>query len=122
MLIDLLSELVSYKTVSKRDNDEKDEKRKCANFLASHLKDLGLEVQLADKTGPNNVTSYNVIASRKTSEEILTICSYCKKIRGPEGHYEEIEKYFHRLSKASISHGICPECYKREMERIKSYQ
>jgi len=41
---------------------------------------------------------------------ILPICATCKKIRNEKGEYEQIEKYVTEHSKASFSHGICPEC------------
>lgn len=72
-MLDLLSELVSFKTVSKSGYDEKEEKRKCAIFLANYFKDLGLDVHVSHKTNPNNdVTSYNVVAKRNVSEKAKT--------------------------------------------------
>jgi len=41
---------------------------------------------------------------------ILPICASCKKIRNEKGEYEQIEKFVAEHSKASFSHGICPEC------------
>ncbi|MHA2294457.1 MAG: M20/M25/M40 family metallo-hydrolase [Candidatus Hodarchaeales archaeon] len=73
-MLDLLSELVSFKTVSKAHEDEKEEKRKCAIYLASYLKDIGLDVQVSDKTNTyNDVTSYNIIASKNVSDKAITV-------------------------------------------------
>ncbi len=41
---------------------------------------------------------------------ILTICSFCKKIKNDEGDYESIEKYIHGHSDVKFSHGVCQEC------------
>ena len=40
---------------------------------------------------------------------ILIICSYCKVI------------YNIKSGGANASHGICPECFKREMEAIECH-
>jgi hypothetical protein len=44
-------------------------------------------------------------------EGLLPICSYCKKIRNDEGHWERIEQYIKSRSAAEFTHGICPECF-----------
>jgi CheY-like chemotaxis protein len=49
---------------------------------------------------------------------ILPICAYCKKIRNDEGYWNEVEIYIRQHSDAQFSHGICPDCYQREMESI----
>lgn len=50
--------------------------------------------------------------------KIYPICSYCKKIREETGNWVSVEKYVSDISGAIPSHGICPECYKKEMERL----
>jgi GAF domain-containing protein len=55
----------------------------------------------------------------KTLHSILPICSYCKKIRDDDGSWQQIEKYIRDHSDASFSHGICPDCYKKEMEELR---
>jgi len=49
----------------------------------------------------------------KILEGILPICASCKRIRNPEGNYEQIESYISKHSEALFSHGICPECMKK---------
>ncbi len=43
---------------------------------------------------------------------LLPICSHCKKIRGDEGSWENLEFYIQERSDAQFSHGICPDCMK----------
>jgi len=43
-------------------------------------------------------------------EGILPICSYCKKIRRPDGTWEQIEVYIRDRSTAEFSHGLCETC------------
>ena len=44
---------------------------------------------------------------------MLPICSGCKKIRDDTGYWNQIESYISRNSRASFSHGMCPECIQR---------
>jgi PAS domain S-box-containing protein len=53
-------------------------------------------------------------------EGIIPICSYCKKIRDDEKSWHQMENYISSHSEAKFSHGICPECYERELLEIKS--
>lgn len=50
------------------------------------------------------------LAEVKTLQEILPICSYCRKIRGDENYWETVEDYISRHTKSRFSHGICPDC------------
>lgn len=52
----------------------------------------------------------------KTLQGIIPICSYCKKIRDDKGAWDIIEAYICKNSDAQFSHGVCPECYKTQME------
>ena len=44
-------------------------------------------------------------------EGLLSICSYCRKIRNGTGQWQSLEAYVSTHSRASISHGLCPHCY-----------
>lgn len=54
-------------------------------------------------------------------ENILPVCSYCRKIRDDqpgapgEGSWYSLEEYLDRAKGISVSHGCCPECFKREV-------
>lgn len=49
----------------------------------------------------------------KTLRGILPICLYCKKIRNDKGYWEQVDIYIRKYSEADVSHGICPECLKK---------
>jgi hypothetical protein len=49
---------------------------------------------------------------------IYPICSYCKKVREETGQWISVEKYVSDISGAKPSHGICPQCYEREMNQL----
>jgi hypothetical protein len=51
--------------------------------------------------------------------KIYPICSYCKKVREETGEWVSVEKYVRDVSGAEPSHGICPQCYEREINRLK---
>lgn len=46
-------------------------------------------------------------------EDILPVCSYCKKVRDEKNDWCDLDRYLARQGKMSLSHGICPECYQR---------
>jgi sigma-B regulation protein RsbU (phosphoserine phosphatase) len=48
-------------------------------------------------------------------EGLLPICSYCKKIRGQNDIWQQIESYLAQRSDAEFSHGICPDCYESKV-------
>lgn len=52
----------------------------------------------------------------KTLQGLIPICSYCKSIRNDDGYWGQIEQYIQAHSKATFSHGICPECEKKVRE------
>ncbi len=52
----------------------------------------------------------------KTLTGILPICSYCKQIRNDKGYWQQVEDYISQHSQAMFSHGLCPDCYKKEMD------
>ena len=49
---------------------------------------------------------------------LLPICSYCKRIRGDENYWEQVESYISQHSDARFSHGICPPCAKAALEEL----
>jgi PAS domain S-box-containing protein len=58
----------------------------------------------------------------KTLQGIIPICMYCKKIRDDAGYWHQVENYVGRRSKAQFSHGLCPECMKKQEERCMAAQ
>jgi hypothetical protein len=46
----------------------------------------------------------------KTLRGILPICSFCKKIRGDKGYWDQVEVYVTQHTDADFSHSICPDC------------
>jgi len=44
--------------------------------------------------------------------EILPMCMYCKSIRNDQNYWQTVETYISNHTKAQLSHGVCPNCYK----------
>lgn len=51
------------------------------------------------------------LAEVRTLQEILPICSYCRKVRDDENYWHSVESYIARHTKTRFSHSICPSCY-----------
>jgi len=63
--------------------------------------------------GSENKRLTDYISEIQTLRRIVPICGHCKSVRSDEGYWQAIETYISRLSKAEISHGICPACVKK---------
>lgn len=51
-------------------------------------------------------------------EGLLPICGYCKRIRDERQQWQEVERYVAARTETVFSHGICPECMKRELPEV----
>jgi phosphoserine phosphatase RsbU/P len=54
----------------------------------------------------------------KALHGLLPICSYCKRIRGDDQYWQQVEAYIADHSEAQFSHGICPTCYHKVEQEI----
>lgn len=57
--------------------------------------------------------TYRDLARIRYLEGFLSVCSYCKRIRVGE-RWVPIEQYVADHSAAFFSHGLCPDCMRRE--------
>jgi phosphoserine phosphatase RsbU/P len=57
-------------------------------------------------------------------EEMLPICSYCKKIRDDQNYWQQLEGYISERTGSDFSHSVCPDCYTRvvlpELAQLKA--
>jgi PAS domain S-box-containing protein len=56
------------------------------------------------------------LAEVSTLQEILPICSYCRKIRDDENYWHTVEGYISEHTSTRFSHSICPSCMKIHVE------
>lgn len=50
---------------------------------------------------------------------ILTICSYCKKVRNNDGEWISFDVYLHQQTGADFSHGVCECCKNSLLNELK---
>ena len=70
---------------------------------------LELQRNLADRVRELETALSQV----KQLEELLSICSYCKKIRDEQNSWKGVDSYITEHTDTLFSHSICPECYER---------
>ena len=58
----------------------------------------------------------DALAEVRSLQEILPICSYCRKIRDDENYWHTVENYISEHTSSRFSHSICPSCMKTEVE------
>ena len=75
--------------------------------VAVGVRVLGLQQKLAERVVELQAALSNV----KQLHGLLPICSYCKRIRGDDQYWQQVEGYIAEHSDAQFSHGICPACY-----------
>ncbi|HEV3062563.1 MAG TPA: response regulator transcription factor [Vicinamibacterales bacterium] len=75
--------------------------------VAVGVRVLGLQQKLAERVNELEVALTNV----KQLRGLLPICSYCKRIRGDDQYWQQVEGYIADHTEAQFSHGICPSCY-----------
>jgi sigma-B regulation protein RsbU (phosphoserine phosphatase) len=52
-------------------------------------------------------------------KEMIPICVYCRKVRDEDDYWERVETYIQKETGSRFSHGACPECYEKELERFR---
>lgn len=58
----------------------------------------------------------SALAEIKVLQDILPICSYCKKVRDDEDYWHTVESYISHHTNTRFSHGVCPECMRTHVE------
>jgi phosphoserine phosphatase RsbU/P len=49
-------------------------------------------------------------------EGLLSVCSYCKRIRSTDNSWGSLEQYVELHSNAEFTHGVCPDCYAKHFK------
>lgn len=80
------------------------------DFLSKPVKaeDLNQRLRVAERI----LTFNRQIGKLK---ELLPICMYCKKIRHDGDYWQQIESYIHQQTGSDFTHGVCPDCYQKEI-------
>jgi PAS domain S-box-containing protein len=56
------------------------------------------------------------LAEVRNLQQILPICSYCRKIRDDENYWHTVEDYISHHTDSQFSHSICPSCMEKVVE------
>jgi sigma-B regulation protein RsbU (phosphoserine phosphatase) len=75
--------------------------------IAVGMRVLTLQERLSERVEELQAALSNV----KQLRGLLPICAYCKRIRGDDQYWQQVEGYIAEHSDAQFSHGICPTCY-----------
>lgn len=71
-----------------------------------------------------NTKLKKTIEENKTLNGTLPICCYCGVVRDDtgvehgKGTWMKMDQYIIEKTRAEVSHGCCPKCYRKEMEKI----
>jgi DNA-binding response OmpR family regulator len=79
---------------------------------------LSLQERLAERV----TELQEALANVKVLHGLLPICSYCKRIRGDDSYWTQVESYIAERSDAQFSHGICPPCANELEKEIEQHQ
>lgn len=51
-------------------------------------------------------------------QELIPICTYCRKVRNEHDYWELVESYIQKETGSRFSHGACPQCYDKEVSNL----
>jgi sigma-B regulation protein RsbU (phosphoserine phosphatase) len=49
----------------------------------------------------------------------ITMCVYCRKIRDDDDDWEPVETYIEKETRSEFTHGSCPACTEKAMQRFR---
>jgi hypothetical protein len=91
-----------------------DEKAKVDELNAQLQLEVTERAYSQQQLGLRNQELERALGNVKQLSGLLPICGSCKKIRNDKGYWEQIEAFIRHRSEAQFSHGICPDCAKRQ--------
>lgn len=50
---------------------------------------------------------------------MVPVCSVCHSVGDEEAHWSRMESYFERRWGLNLARGICPDCERKELDRLK---
>lgn len=95
-------------TVSKIVND----KLESTGFVFV-IKDVTLRIELENEKEQSLKELRKALKEVKRLSGLLPVCSYCKRIKNDSGEWQQAEDFFANNENVHISHGMCPDCLKK---------
>lgn len=80
---------------------------------------IGSCIDVTDRVDAQEALRRRLEEEIKTLKGIIPICAYCHKIRNDREIWQQMESYISEHSEALFSHGMCPECSEKEMQKIR---
>jgi hypothetical protein len=84
--------------------------------IYSVARDITADKQAAEERERLVAELQSALAEVRSLQEILPICSYCRKIRDDENYWHTVESYISHHTDSRFSHSICPSCMKSIVE------
>lgn len=60
------------------------------------------------------------IQQKRIISGFLTVCADCRKVRVSEDVWENLDEFISEHSVALISHGLCPDCFRRMEKELSA--
>jgi hypothetical protein len=87
---------------------------------ANQIKLKELNESLEQKVSVRTYELSEALSQVKTLSGLIPICCYCKQIRNDSQSWQQLESYISEHSYAEFSHGICPDCLEKEVNKLNS--
>lgn len=84
------------------------------DFLTKPLNREAIRMRL---TVAERILKYT--AEIRQLQELIPICVYCRKVRDENDYWDMVESYIQKETGSQFSHGACPECCEKELERLR---
>jgi PAS domain S-box-containing protein len=79
-----------------------------------------------DPEGPHHavVSTFVDVTEQRLAQErvkalagLLPVCAWCKSVRNDQGYWQQIEHYLTEHTDAKFTHGLCPDCSGRVLQK-----
>jgi DNA-binding NtrC family response regulator len=74
--------------------------------------------RLSDKQDDLITQLRKALKEVKTLSGMLPICASCKKVRDDKGYWHMVENYISSHADVKFTHGVCPECLKKDYPEL----
>ncbi len=83
-----------------------------------HARFRRMKFLLMQREQQTSNTLEQALAEVRTLSGLLCVCAWCRKIRDDKDQWVNMETYVAANTDASFSHGLCPECFERERDKV----
>lgn len=80
--------------------------------LNAGIRVVELQQSLVDKADELTVALANV----QQLQNMLPVCSYCKRVRGDENYWSQLDAYLAENTAVQIQPSVCPDCFKNKLD------